>query len=95
MTAPDGVRIACAYACTGPPLVKAPTWLSHVGMDNDSPAWRHWSEALARDHFFGLLASAEVAGLTASGYRFGRVLELHHLDFVNPSVGAELGRKVG
>jgi len=52
VTAADGVRIACASAGTGAPLVKAPTWLSHVGMDGDSPVWRHWWEALARDHFF-------------------------------------------
>lgn len=52
VTALDGVRIACASAGAGPPLVKAPTWLSHVGMDNDSPVWRHWWEALAAKHFF-------------------------------------------
>lgn len=52
VTASDGVRIACASAGTGLPLVKAPTWLSHVGMDSDSPVWRHWWETLSRDHFF-------------------------------------------
>lgn len=52
VTANDGVRIACASVGAGPPLVKAPTWLSHVGMDYDSPVWRHWWEALSRDHTF-------------------------------------------
>lgn len=52
MTTADGVRVACASAGAGTPLVKAPTWLSHVGMDAESPVWRHWWEALANDHYF-------------------------------------------
>ena len=52
VTTADGVRIACAVAGSGPPLVKAPTWLSHVGMDSDSPVWRHWWAALASEHLF-------------------------------------------
>lgn len=52
VTASDGVRIACASEGTGPPLVKAPNWLSHAGIDGDSPVWRHWWRELSRDHRF-------------------------------------------
>src|SRR5262249_29597433 len=49
-TAEDGVRIAYASVGTGPPLVKAANWLNHLEFDFASPVWRHWIEALSRDH---------------------------------------------
>ena len=52
VTTKDDVRLACVVAGSGPPLVKAPTWLSHAGMDGDSPVWRHWWEEFQRDHEF-------------------------------------------
>ncbi len=51
-TAPDGVRLAYATVGRGPPLVKAANWLGDLEFDWDSPVWRHWIEALARDHCF-------------------------------------------
>jgi pimeloyl-ACP methyl ester carboxylesterase len=48
-TAPDGVRIAYATVGNGPVLVKAPNWLTHLEYEWQSPIWRHWWEALARD----------------------------------------------
>jgi pimeloyl-ACP methyl ester carboxylesterase len=47
---PDGVRIA--YACTGsgPPLVKAANWLTHLDLEWDSPIWAHWIDALSARH---------------------------------------------
>jgi pimeloyl-ACP methyl ester carboxylesterase len=48
-TAPDGVRIAYASVGSGPVLVKAPNWLTHLEYEWQSPVWRHWWEALARD----------------------------------------------
>lgn len=49
-TSPDGVRIA--YACTGsgPPLVKAANWLTHLDLEWDSPIWAHWLDALSAHH---------------------------------------------
>jgi len=38
----DGVQLAWADAGTGPVLVKAANWLTHLEYDWDSPAWRHW-----------------------------------------------------
>ena len=49
-TTPDGVRIGYATAGEGRPLVKAPTWLSHLELEKRSPVWQHWWEELARDH---------------------------------------------
>ena len=39
---PDGVQIAWAEAGSGPPLVKASNWLSHLEYEWESPVWRHW-----------------------------------------------------
>jgi pimeloyl-ACP methyl ester carboxylesterase/DNA-binding CsgD family transcriptional regulator len=46
----DGVRIAYATSGSGPPLVKAANWLSHLEFDWNSPVWRHWLTALSRYH---------------------------------------------
>jgi pimeloyl-ACP methyl ester carboxylesterase len=44
----DGVRIAYSVAGSGPPLVKAAHWLSHIEHDWQSPIWRPWLHAIAR-----------------------------------------------
>jgi pimeloyl-ACP methyl ester carboxylesterase/DNA-binding CsgD family transcriptional regulator len=49
-TAPDGASIAYAVGGDGPPLVKAPNWLTHLEFEWNSPVWRHWWEELARDY---------------------------------------------
>lgn len=48
--ASDGVRLAWAESGTGPPLVKAATWLTHLEYDVDSPVWKHWTTFLS-GHF--------------------------------------------
>jgi pimeloyl-ACP methyl ester carboxylesterase/DNA-binding CsgD family transcriptional regulator len=47
---PDGVTLAWAEAGSGPALVKASNWLTHLEYDWDSPIWRHWIHFLA-EHF--------------------------------------------
>jgi pimeloyl-ACP methyl ester carboxylesterase len=49
-TAPDGVSIAYASVGEGPPLVKAPNWLSHLEYEWQSPIWQHWWQELAKEH---------------------------------------------
>lgn len=49
-TTPDGVSLAYATVGSGPPLVKAANWMSHLEFDWQSPIWRHWLEGLARHH---------------------------------------------
>jgi len=46
-TTDDGVRIAWAASGSGPPLVKAPNYLTHLEHDWDSPVWSHWLRALS------------------------------------------------
>ena len=47
-TTRDGVRLAYATIGSGPPLVKAANWLSHLDYDWESPVWRHWLVELSR-----------------------------------------------
>jgi pimeloyl-ACP methyl ester carboxylesterase len=47
---PDGVTLAYACSGSGPPLVKAANWLTHVDHDWHSPVWRHWLTELSRRH---------------------------------------------
>ncbi|HET9532248.1 MAG TPA: alpha/beta fold hydrolase [Blastocatellia bacterium] len=42
----DGVQIAWAEAGTGPVLIKAANWMTHLEYEWESPVWRHWI------HFF-------------------------------------------
>jgi pimeloyl-ACP methyl ester carboxylesterase/DNA-binding CsgD family transcriptional regulator len=43
----DGIQLAWAEAGSGPALVKAANWLSHLEYDWDSPVWRHWMRFLS------------------------------------------------
>ena len=47
LTASDGVRLAWAEAGSGPPLVKAANWLTHLEYEWQSPIWRHWIQFLS------------------------------------------------
>lgn len=47
-TAPDGTQLAFATHGSGPPLVRAATWLTHLEHDWESPVWRHWLEDLGQ-----------------------------------------------
>jgi DNA-binding winged helix-turn-helix (wHTH) protein/pimeloyl-ACP methyl ester carboxylesterase len=49
-TTSDGVRLAYAGIGTGPPLVKASNWLTHLDFEWGSPIWRHWYRALSLHH---------------------------------------------
>ena len=51
-TAADGTRIAVASIGSGPPLVRAAHWLSHVERDLESPVWRPWVQELSRRHTY-------------------------------------------
>lgn len=49
-TAADGVRLAYAVHGSGPPIVRAATWLTHLDFDWESPVWRHWLAELGHGH---------------------------------------------
>jgi pimeloyl-ACP methyl ester carboxylesterase/DNA-binding CsgD family transcriptional regulator len=42
LTTGDGARLAWASLGSGPVVVKAANWLSHLEYDLQSPIWRHW-----------------------------------------------------
>src|SRR4051794_16488211 len=46
--AADGTRLAFAMHGSGPPLVVASCWLSHLQHDWQSPVWRHFLDDLGR-----------------------------------------------
>ncbi len=46
----DGVQLAWAEAGTGPVLIKASNWLTHLEYEWESPVWRHWIRFFS-DHF--------------------------------------------
>jgi pimeloyl-ACP methyl ester carboxylesterase/DNA-binding SARP family transcriptional activator len=43
----DGTSIAYATSGSGPPLVKAANWMSHLEYEWRSPIWRHWMRELS------------------------------------------------
>jgi pimeloyl-ACP methyl ester carboxylesterase/DNA-binding CsgD family transcriptional regulator len=60
---PDGVQLAWAEAGSGPTLVKAANWLTHLEFDWNSPAWRHWIRFFA-DHFHFIRYDERGCGMT-------------------------------
>ena len=46
----DGVKLAWAEAGSGPVVVKAANWLTHLEYDLESPVWQHWIRFFAA-HF--------------------------------------------
>lgn len=49
-TSRDGTRIALAKSGSGPPLVRAAHWISHLNLDWDSPLWEPWMSLLGHHH---------------------------------------------
>jgi pimeloyl-ACP methyl ester carboxylesterase/class 3 adenylate cyclase len=43
----DGARIAYATMGSGPAIVKAPHWLTHLEYEAESPVWKPWLEAMS------------------------------------------------
>ena len=46
----DNVRLAWAESGTGPLMIKAANWLTHLEYEWESPVWRHWIRFFT-DHF--------------------------------------------
>ncbi|MCZ7528530.1 MAG: alpha/beta fold hydrolase [Acidimicrobiia bacterium] len=49
---PGGVRLGYALVGSGPPLVRAAHWITHLDYDWQSPVWHHWLVGLARGRTF-------------------------------------------
>ncbi|MDX8460549.1 alpha/beta fold hydrolase [Mesorhizobium humile] len=46
----DGTRLAYASTGSGPAILRAAHWMSHLTFDWDSPIWRHWMRELSRQN---------------------------------------------
>src|SRR5436853_5337826 len=59
----DGVQLAWAEVGTGPPLVKAANWITHLEFEWESPVWRHWNRFFS-DHFRFIRYDERGCGMT-------------------------------
>jgi pimeloyl-ACP methyl ester carboxylesterase/DNA-binding CsgD family transcriptional regulator len=59
----DGVKLAWAEAGTGPVLVKASNWLTHLEYEWESSIWRHWMQFFSR-HFRFIRYDERGCGMT-------------------------------
>jgi pimeloyl-ACP methyl ester carboxylesterase/DNA-binding CsgD family transcriptional regulator len=59
----DGVRLAWAEAGSGPVLVKAANWLTHLEYEWESPVWQHWMRFLS-SHFRFIRYDERGCGMT-------------------------------
>ena len=62
----DGIRLAYASIGSGPPLVKASNWLTHLDFEWGSPIWRHWWSALSLITASSVTTSAATACRSAT-----------------------------
>jgi len=63
----DGVRLAYATSGSGPPLVKAAHWLTHLDYDWASPVWSRWCQALSEGPVAGPLRRARLRAVGLGG----------------------------
>jgi pimeloyl-ACP methyl ester carboxylesterase/DNA-binding CsgD family transcriptional regulator len=59
----DGVRVAWAEAGTGPVLIKAANWMTHLDYEWESPVWQHWIRFFT-DHFRFIRHDERGCGMT-------------------------------
>lgn len=59
----DSVKLAWAEAGTGPLLVKAANWMTHLEFEWESPTWRHWLHFFT-EHFRYVRYDERGCGLT-------------------------------
>ena len=59
----DRTKLAWAEAGSGPVLVKASNWLTHLEFEWESPVWRHWIRFFS-DHFRYIRYDERGCGLT-------------------------------
>jgi len=63
LTTRDQVRLAWALSGSGPAMVKASHWITHLEYDWESPVWRHWVQFFSR-HFSLIRYDERGCGLT-------------------------------
>ncbi|MFY1699630.1 MULTISPECIES: alpha/beta fold hydrolase [unclassified Solwaraspora] len=60
----DGTRLAYTVTGSGPPLISAANWLTHLGLDRRDPMWIHWYRDLMRETRRGLRYDERGCGLS-------------------------------
>jgi pimeloyl-ACP methyl ester carboxylesterase/DNA-binding CsgD family transcriptional regulator len=73
----DGVQLAWAEAGSGPTLIKAANWLTHLEYEWESPVWRHWIRFFS-EHFRFVRHDERGCGMTdwnVGDLSFGRWIE--------------------
>lgn len=63
VNAADQVRLAWARSGSGPSLVKASNWITHLEYDWESPVWQHWVRFLS-EHFTLVRSDERGCGLS-------------------------------
>ena len=84
----DGTRIAYAITGEGPPLVKAPHWLTHLEYEAESPIWRSWIEELSRTHTL-IRMDARGCGLSERNAEFSFDHYVNDLEALIDAAGLE------
>lgn len=59
----DGVQVAWAEAGSGPVMIKAANWLTHLDYEWESPVWRHWIRFFC-DHYRFIRHDERGCGMT-------------------------------
>ena len=59
----DGMQLAWAEAGTGPAIIKAANWLTHLEYEWESPVWRHWIRFFS-DHYRYIRYDERGCGMT-------------------------------
>jgi pimeloyl-ACP methyl ester carboxylesterase/DNA-binding CsgD family transcriptional regulator len=59
----DGIQLAWAEAGSGPPLVKAANWITHLEYEWESPVWQHWMRFFS-SHFRFIRFDERGCGMT-------------------------------
>ena len=87
--APDGVRLAYAIHGSGPALVVASCWLSHLQYDWQSPVWRHFLDQLGRSRRSSGTTSAASGCPTGTVDDFSLGARLTDLEAIVAAAGLE------
>lgn len=81
----DGTRLAYATSGEGPPLVRAPHWLTHLEYEAQSPLWRPWIENLGSGR---ALIRMDARGCGLSDWNVGGFSFQHYVNDLEAVVDA-------
>jgi pimeloyl-ACP methyl ester carboxylesterase/DNA-binding CsgD family transcriptional regulator len=83
--ASDGAQLAWAEAGSGPLLIKASNWMTHLEFEWESPVWRHWIQFFS-SHF--RFVRYDERGCGMSDWKLGALSIERWIDDLEAVVGA-------